>query len=255
MAHSEELYSFLWIGSAVLVTLALILLSLPLFYQLKLQKRKKQEALSLLINSLEVEKSTRKQIAADIHDGFASELSAVKNILAFIQKQEESKNKDILQEVQQSVQQLILNARELSHVMMPPLLESHGLGYALTDLVKKLQVSTDKGIHIQYDIDPNTTVDAHTSYEVYRMVQEFIQNHLKYNQQGHCHFTFNNQQAHYHLKYTDDSVPFLFFEIIKTANGTGLKNILSRVRILEGQLIQHPTETGNHISIHFTSQL
>lgn len=249
MEASQELQHVLWLGTGVFLLLGLMLLGLPVLYQLRLQRRKRQEDLRLLINSLEVEKQTRQQLAADIHDGMASELSAVYHMLQYIRRNPDAAPPDVLDDVCQGVQHLMEQSRALSHGLVPPALEAFGLSRALDELVNKVNQAQVIQVRLLWQADDVPTLPDNVAYNLYRIVQELLNNLSKHAPGHQCELQLNIQQNMLTLQYTDDASPFDFYNIIQQTRGIGLTNILARVRVIHGTLQQLQQSQGNCLLI------
>lgn len=223
-----------------------------LFYQNSISKQKKLEAEQLLKVSLESEKNERKRIAADLHDSVSSDLSAIRNYLAVILKDEKDESRALLfQELKEGVEIAIENTRQVSYKLLPPLLDKFGFEIALEDYLNKLSkktgVSFSMSIH-QQKID----LDMNMSYELFRVVQEFTTNMLKYGAITMCRIDLSKIDAIGCLEIIDDGTPYDFDTSLSESTGIGLKNISSRLKIINAKLIQKEVALGNHFVIKFT---
>lgn len=237
------------VGSALFVTLALLLFSIPVFYQFKLQKRKKIEAIKLLANSLEVEKQTRQQLSADIHDGWASELSAMYHMIQYVQKHPQHPADDILQDVKLGLKKVMDQTRDMSHSLVPPALETHGLLKAIEDLMSKINLSSIVQCQLLSHEGDVSELPASTSYHMFRIIQELLNNSIKHAPGSICTLSISLNSTELRLEYDDNAAPFDFFQIIQHSEGNGLTNILARVRALHGELVQIPKTIGNQLII------
>ena len=95
MEVEKSIIYILWIGTFVMVALAIMVFSLTYFYQKRVQKIKIEEAKKLLSASLRSEEKERKRIASDLHDGVLGDLNAVRNFIAVL-VQTETKNQNLL---------------------------------------------------------------------------------------------------------------------------------------------------------------
>jgi signal transduction histidine kinase len=93
MENTQEVVTFFWIGTIGMIALVFTIILLVLYYQKNWARNKKQEAELLLQATLQSEKNERKRIAADLHDSVSSDLSAIRNYLVFILKEETSKKR------------------------------------------------------------------------------------------------------------------------------------------------------------------
>ncbi len=249
MEKIKEIDSVFWIGTTVMVVLAFGLILISLFYNNYVIKIKKKEAELLLKASLESEKKERERIAADLHDSVSSDLSAIRNFLAVILKTEkEEERKAVFNELKLGVEQSIENTRLISYKLMPPLLDKFGLIVALEDYFVNLTKKTNCNFSLQCK-DDFVTLTTHEAYELFRVVQEFTTNMLKYGSITSCLLVFYVKDNVGYIEVIDDGVSYDFEKQLATSEGTGIKNINSRLRVIGAVLGQQKTLHGNHFVI------
>jgi signal transduction histidine kinase len=95
-------------------------------------------------------------------------------------------------------------------------------------------------------------LDAMVSYELFRVVQEFATNMLKYGAVTQCVVIPYVLQQQFFVEIIDDGLPYNFQSASAASTGTGLKNISSRLKAIEAQLTQRDVVTGNHFVISLT---
>jgi signal transduction histidine kinase len=245
METIKAIDSAYWLGTAVMLTFAFGLIFLSLFYNNYVIKIKKMETELLLKASLESEKKERERIAADLHDSVSSDLSAIRNFLAVILKTEEDENrKAIFNELKLGVENSIENTRLISYKLSPPLLDNYGLVVALEDYFSNLTKKTNCNFSIQCNGDFVSLIE-HEAYELFRVVQEFTTNMLKYGNITTCLVVFYLN----YIEVIDDGVSYNFEKKLASSEGTGLKNINSRLKVIEAFLSQREVLQGNHFVI------
>jgi signal transduction histidine kinase len=213
---------------------------------------KTKEAEQLLKVSLQSEKNERMRIAADLHDSVSSDLSAIRNYLALILNSEKDKERIILfQDLKEGVEVAIENTRQVSYKLMPPLLDKFGFEVALKDYFNKLSVKTALSFTVVSNQKSND-FDSNVSFELFRIVQEFTTNMLKYGAIKNCQIALYVINAVSYIEIIDDGKPYNFEKLILSSSGTGLKNISSRLRIINAKIIQKEAEVGNHFVISFS---
>lgn len=238
--------SLFWIGTLVMITLVLGLLFLAVFYQRNLTAFKIKEAEELLKNSLESEKEERKRISLDLHDGLQGDLNAVRNFLVLLKRSETDEDKELLlNETRIAVENAIENTRLLSQKLMPPLLIDGGLVIALNHYFETLNKSTGKTFLLHTDLFSSTFSET-ASYELFRILQEFCTNFIKYGNSDQFLVVFMTNELFNVIEIIDNGIPFVFKECYSLSNGGGLKNIQSRINVLNGTLDQREVVNGNH---------
>ena len=193
-----------------------------------LKKEQETEQLKALIQGEEKE---RKRIGQELHDGLGATLATVKmqisNISGAIPQIENNPN---YQKAENLIDEACHTVREISHGMMPYLLEQQGLEAALEDICQTFASTRDVEIHfnpyqvhlIQSDV---------LKFTIYRITQELLKNILKHAnaQEVIVQLTVENEQVE--LLVEDDGIGF---DSKEKRKGIGLANITSRVDYLKG---------------------
>lgn len=250
MENETGLKIFFWIGTAIMVVMTLIVLFLTIMYQKKVHKIRQTESENLLRVSLESEKRERKRIASDFHDGISGDLNAIRNYITFLdQKEQDTSSKPVLEEIKSALGNMLTDVQDISYNLMPPLLDTMGLVPTLNDYFDRVGKWNNITITSQYyrrDI-PISSSDA---YELYRIIQELISNMLKHGKISGVNCSIQEIDDRIEIQIADDGIPFDYYESLKSTSGMGLKNILSRTKLINATLTQFPTDKGNIIQIH-----
>ncbi len=206
---------------------------------------KRKEAELLLKTSLESEKNERQRIAADIHDGVSGDLNAVRNFIAILLRTEtDADKKEMFSEINNGVEAALENTRLVSYKLMPPLLEKAGFVPAVRDYLDRINKTSEANFELNvngfaYEIPQDK------AYELFRITQEFTSNMMKYGNISKCEIGLNDSNENYSLVIEDDGIPYNFKEMFAVSKGAGLKNISSRIKVIEANFEQIPQEKGN----------
>ena len=210
---------------------------------------KRNEAELLLKVSLKSEKLERQRIAADLHDSVSSDLSAIRNFLAVIMKMEkEEEQLAIFKELRVSVENAIENTRLVSYRLSPPLLDKFGFVIALDDYLNNLSKKTGCTFSV-YSKDGHFHLESDIAYELYRVIQEFTTNMLKYGNINFCKVELYCLGNSAYIEIIDDGISFNFDNMLETSLGTGIKNIDSRLKMIGANIEQLNVSIGNHFVI------
>ena len=210
---------------------------------------KRNEAELLLKTSLESEKQERKRIAADLHDSVSSDLSAIRNYLVVLIRSElEAEKVELFKELKDGVETAIENTRLVSYKLMPPLLENFGFVVALEDYLNRLNKSGTSQFNL-LSKDNRFKFETSVSYELFRVLQEFTTNMLKYGSIKSCTITLYIIDKFAYLEIIDDGNSFDFNNEFVNSSGAGVKNISSRLKVIGATLLQKQVENGNHFII------
>jgi signal transduction histidine kinase len=247
--NTTEITSIYWIGTSLMLVICLGIFFLVLSYRNHFFKIKQNEADLLLKASLEGERMERNRIAADLHDSVSGDLNAIKNYLLFIEKTNSLPgNQEILDEIKNSVSAALENTRLISYKLMPPMLEHVGLIATLHDFLEQLSKKTQLEFSLTSKQD-DLLFTASVSYEIFRIVQEFTTNIIKYGDSTNTQIIILGSDKETCIEIIDNGKSFDFYHAMQTSNGTGLKNINSRVKSINATLLQKTVEVGNHFLI------
>jgi two-component system, NarL family, sensor kinase len=216
------------------LVLSLILLLLIAFIFFKIIQRsskvKQQFKQQQLINetAFNSEQAERERIARDLHDSVGQKLSVVKMQLSMKTIDKEASS-NLLDEAIQDV-------RNVSHNLMPADLNK-GLLIALENMCEQINFSsTTLKVHLnKTEAINHLSLDKQHTLLIYRMVQELVNNAIKYAQAKNIHINMDCEKNQLKLNLTDDGVGFDTSTLDKK-EGIGIKNIKERVQQLIGTI-------------------
>jgi len=253
MEDEVQIKLFFWIGTFVMVFLAVGIILISVIYKARVDRLNRKKSESLLKASLDSEKRERQRIASDLHDGLSGDLSAVKNFIALLNnKEEDYSKKEILQEVSTVLTHALSNVQNISYNLMPPLLESYGLVPTLKSYFDRIKKSNNITIKQHYFSDV-IEIPSSEAYEIYRIVQELTTNMIKHGNSQQISISITLDQNTLLFEITDDGAAFDFNEKLQSSLGMGLKNISSRIKHIDAKLLQQSVSIGNKFQIILNS--
>lgn len=191
--------------------------------ELQVQEKKKMEAV------IESQEKERKRIAEELHDSVGQMLALIKLNLSGIESTDElpiPKKNQLLQKTSQLLDESIDEVRTISHNLMPPDLKSK----SLTEIAENLLKRNGLEYHFQsYGIADNLS-DA-IKFTLYRIIQEIMHNVIKHAAAKHIDMSITQTDDGINLMVEDDGIGF---NTSLVNSGLGLKNIHSRVKLLNG---------------------
>lgn len=240
---------FLWIGTFIMFIFSGGVVMFVIFYQNRLFALKKEEAALLLKATLAVEKKERSRFSADLHDGIGGDLNAIKNYLSVLGDYEDDPFKnEIIQDVQVGIRSIIRNTREISHNLMPPLLETSGLIPTLDQYLTSFRKISGVNYNFTYN-QVDISLSVNRAYQLYRIIQELTTNMTKYGQVKNFSIQIQHTDNELRLIMIDDGIEFQLIELAKSSSGAGLKNILSRIQAIGAEIEQIRLNNNNQITI------
>jgi PAS domain S-box-containing protein len=187
---------------------------------------------------VEGQEHERSRIARELHDGVGQMLSAVKIGLSSAQETVVALAPECAAQLRESIALLdksVQEVRSVSHQLMPFALHQLGLRAAVRDIFTTLQAANSLRINATLDAlaEPIGPLKALT---IYRIVQELLNNTLKYGEATNASVQFVREPDSLLLMYEDDGRGF-DAEAHRNDNapqGIGLNNIAHRVSMLGG---------------------
>ena len=199
-----------------------------------------QEQQKILLNaSIKLQEEERQRLAADLHDDAGPLLATARLYL-----NENLVNQDKatqLQSFSRPGRSLMIRfnwSRNISHSLMPPTLKNFGLESAINDLFQKISGSGTINASSRFH-EYKDRLKAEKELIIFRVVQELINNILKHSNSSFIHLTQNVHADKFYLRIHHDGrgiVQSDFEKLNKSNMGLGLKNISSRLRVVQGNI-------------------
>ncbi|CAL2086907.1 conserved membrane protein of unknown function [Tenacibaculum sp. 190524A02b] len=176
----------------------------------------------------------RQRISEELHDGVLGKLFGTRLGLGFLNIPEET-DKEKYQQFLDELQEVEKEIREVSHKLSANL---DGSNIGFEGIVSQLVKDKSKLGNFEYSINTDTTIDWNSVNEVnrvnlYRIIQEALQNIIKHAKASHLTLAFSKQNGHILISIEDNGVGF---NTAKNRNGIGINNIKSRVKRLKATL-------------------
>ncbi len=241
----------------IIATLAMFLLALGIIvfavlYQQKM-RRKKQEMIQLELNykneiiqaTLDAKEIEQRRIAIELHDDIGSSLTALKLSFASLPIDEEERR--LLNE---GVQNTINKVRSLSNRLLPTILEELGLIPAVKSLVNTLaqQIPSVQFSVIAVNDPKHESQTREVSLAVYRILQELINNILKYADATVIEVMLEQNEEGIQMSVTDNGKGFIPTKEDKLkSQSLGLKNIESRSQQIDAEIVYQLLEPGTKV--------
>ncbi len=213
----------------------------------ELEKSLRLESANAMLKGQEIE---RNRIAKDLHDSVGALLSSIKLHFETIKGHiSNTKGSQVYEKTNQLIDEACFEVRNISHDMMPGSLIRFGLIPALQDYTSKLKSDKKLAVDIiNYGIPEK--LDDSVSLNAYRIVQELLNNVIKHSGAREVLVQLTVKGNQLNIMVEDDGQGF-DPELAKE-KGMGLKNIISRVNYLNGEIHFDSEEgKGSNIMIDF----
>jgi len=197
----------------------------------KIEERvKEQQYRSVLI--LEGQEEERKRLGRDIHDGIGQMLSALKLSLESITPSSSVHTKKRLEDTKDLMKSIIKETRRVSFNLTPTNLSDFGIIPAIRRFCQGVDALSAADIVFENKTRFINRLDSHIENNVYRIVQEAVNNAIKYAKASTIKVTFEHEHKELLITIEDDGRGFEYNEKANTPNlknsGLGLFNMRER---------------------------
>ena len=227
-----------WIYAISGILSAVILLALFVI-QIRAKKAQSEKNKAVLLERekglealFDATENERRRIAKDLHDGVGQQLSGLKLAWSNLSENEEKVASEKLKALTKILDETADEVREISHQMMPKVLQEYGLVSAIEEMLDK----TLSFSNLQYDFDCFNILnryDQKIELALYRVCQELVNNvikHAKAKQLNVQLFRSGNQLV---LMVEDDGQGM---DLKQSSDGHGITNIKSRLNTVNGEV-------------------
>ncbi|MFT5885311.1 MAG: two-component system NarL family sensor kinase [Arcticibacterium sp.] len=209
--------------------------------------RTAQEAESIKQKELKIaivtgQEKERFRLSKDLHDGLGPMLTRLK-LLIQAQNLPNAKKTELKQIIDDTVSEV----RRMTFNLMPQSLLDFGLIKALQNLIVMLKPISKATIEFIHHLGPNNSKFAEDiSISLFRIAQECLNNGIKHAQATQIIFIITDQGDNLNLYYSDDGKGFNKNVV---SGGSGLRNMQTRVDVLDGKFDIDTGKEGTNIDI------
>lgn len=217
---------------------------------LLLAAAKHEQQIISMRSMLEGQEKERARIARDLHDGLGNLLSTLKASVSSLQLNfSNQKNEKIYGKASNMIDEACTEVRKIAHEMMPQALSKLGLKKALEDLIIKMDSTYNFEADFQVYGQEKTLADT-TNVMLYRIVQELLNNIVKYAEATEVLLQITYSEDWLNLTVEDDGKGFEV-DKIPADEGMGLKSIAFRTEYIGGEYeIESRLGGGTLVSIN-----
>lgn len=242
-AYEREIVSLILYSSLFLIVVAIVLI-LFFYYSRKKISEKELEKKNLVIEHqreqlravIITQEEERKRIAQDLHDDISSKLNIVSlnSHLLSTPNLLDAEISEITKNIIDLVGKALENTRRIAHDLLPPVFDQFGLDAGVEELC--LEFDSSKAVQVNYQNEVQfDKKDNGRHLHVFRILQELMNNSLRHGKAKNISIIFENKNGGTSCSYSDDGLGFNM-DSKENKNGLGMKNIESRVDLLNGSI-------------------
>ncbi|NNM23351.1 MAG: sensor histidine kinase [Flavobacteriaceae bacterium] len=221
------------------------LLGYLLYNQQKLKNRqlKKEGELKAALSRIETQNKLQEQrlrISRDLHDNIGSQLtfvtSSVEN-LKYGLGEKDQKVAQKLTDIGTFTTQTIYELRDTIWAMNKSEISSEDLQARIANFIDKAGSARDEvlfNFNVAHELAEGASFSSVQGMNIYRIIQEAVNNALKYANASNITVNFSKTDLNYLLRIEDDGEGF---DIEEVSFGNGINNIKKRAKDLEGNAI------------------
>ncbi len=202
----------------------------------ELELKHKTQMLHAILMAQEEERRT---IARDLHDDIGSTLNIIHLNANKMAEGLNADGKSTMATIVSLTSKTIQSTRQISHRLLPPILEKFGLSAALEELCEDVGNAGDIEMNCHLQITETSLTDDQKLH-IFRITQELINNSIKHGKATQINLEMVESEKGIYYSYQDNGKGF---DIAKASSGLGLKNIENRAEMLNGS-IKFKTEEG-----------
>jgi len=196
----------------------------------KLLDQQKKAAKEITATAIDAQEKERNFIGQELHDNINQILVGTKMMLQMTMSDVE-KNKHLLTNCIESLNEVIVENRKLAHEMVTPNLEQESVLSMLQTLVENMFIGSNPKVTVSVAQDAEEKLNNKQKLTLYRIAQEQCANILKYANAGQVDISVTIKDDRVRLIIKDDGQGM---DATKKVNGIGLRNINSRLSIYNG---------------------
>lgn len=182
--------------------------------------------------ALEAQEKERRELAKELHDNINQMLATTALYLGLAFDREEDRL-SLMQQSKGLLREAMQEIRKLSQALGGPALKHSSLNDTLASLVNGLRPVAPFQIHLQLDDIDDEALSENKKVMFYRIVQEQLNNTVKYAKAGHVFIRLWASAGSVYLSIKDDGIGF---DNGISREGIGLQNIQARLRMEQGNM-------------------
>lgn len=238
MEAESNIFNLVLISICVMVALTMAIIILFNVSQRKILKQAQAayEARlnfqrQLLESNVKTQENERTRIARELHDDIGSKLNVINLNINLLKTLSDKNNSlvEVIDHIETALSSSISRTREISHTLMPPILQKFGVQSALSSLTTEINrtgtISVDLELNNEWKFD-----DEMKELHLYRIIQELTNNTIKHAEAKNIIISSRVDDHLLYITYKDDGIGIKNNPNEKT--GLGMSNLETRINLL-----------------------
>jgi signal transduction histidine kinase len=201
------------------------------FWNNRKLKNKNEEIQFALLQGQTIE---RKRMASELHDNISNKILGVKMRVEMLENENfTQKERNNYQATLGFIDEVYADVRLVSHNLLPEELEKKGLGIAIENLVKKINLIGKTHFEVSMEI-AQSRFSLRLEYEVYNVILELVNNILKHSEAKNAMISIFQGNNLLKISVKDNGKGF--DNKLVSFDSLGLKSIHSRIAALKGKV-------------------
>jgi PAS domain S-box-containing protein len=200
--------------------------------EIELKQQELRSQREMIAASLAAEEKERNIIGKELHDN-VNQLLASTNLFLSVIRDSPERADELIPLCMDTIKKAIRENRRIAHELVAPDLESKNLAIRINDLFDTMLRPAGIDTTININEGDELRLSSAQKLAVYRILQEQCSNILKYSGASRVDLDFMVDKDVASISIADNGRGA---DLAATTKGIGLKNIASRVKVLEGEL-------------------
>lgn len=222
-------------------------------HRIAVEKMREQQQNQLIEAAVRSEETERHRIAETLHDEVGAILSSAKlHLLGIKAEVLDEKDQKLHEKGRELLNDVIQKVRGISHNLHSNILKEFGLNEAIRHFLKKITQGNILSASTNLD-DNYKTENPDNDISIYRIVQELLNNIMKYAHASEVLISssLQNDELDLVIFHNGNGLTQEQFEGLRyQKEGLGLKNIQNRIILLKGSIHFTSGAEGYRINIH-----
>lgn len=215
---------------AILASIINISEKLQLQRKLRVAEYKKNKEITKAV--ITAQENERASLGRELHDN-VNQILVCSRLYLKMGYEKKQINKKYLRESEELIMEAIDELRNLSHDLIPPSVEAENFMFSMDNVFKRAMLAGNFQVKKIVEGFDEHFVDSKLRLIIYRIIQEQLNNIVKYAQAKNVWVLFKHSHEGLILSIKDDGIGF---DTTKKGSGVGLLNMNSRAAIFNGSV-------------------